>query len=1238
MLRSLVRAMGILLTTTVIAASSLQPATAVDEDTTPPVIVSSSVSPETVNLAEGAAKITLTLHIVDESGVHTPTVQFDHSESIQSVGFGPMSLVSGTASDGVWEKSIDLPASAGAGAWSFLLFPLIDFPGNMGHFSNVGTVQVTNEAAPKEKSPPKIVEVSATPTSANLYDGPAIFTFRLRITDETGVHAPTVLLSHPSGQQYGFGGMSLVSGDHLDGIWERKIVVDKGSFTGTWTLLLFPLVDYPGNSTFFQNVANVTVTDTAPLAAATPTITGTPTVGSVLTAVPGIWGPEDVEFAYQWSADGTEIKDATQNTVELAPDQAGKAITVEVTGSKAGYTTEAKSSAATGEVATGVLTAKVPTVTGTPMVGSTLTAVPGAWSPAGVGFAYQWSADGEPIKNATQNTVELAPDQAGKSITVAVTGSKAGYATEAKSSAATSKVATGVLTAKAPTITGTPTVGNTLTAVPGTWSPAGVGFAYQWSADGTKIDGATITTLDLAPEFAEKSITVDVTGSKAGYITTSKTSAPMAKVATAALIATVPTITGTTTVGSTLTAVPGVWSPAGVELAYQWSADGTEIKDATQNTVELAPDQAGKAITVAVTGTKAGYTTETKSSAATSKVATAALGSVIPTITGTTTVGSTLTAVPGAWSPAGVGFAYQWYTDGSRIEGTTKATLDLTPELAGKAITVAVTGTKAGYITATTASVPTEKVTTAALTSVIPTITGISTVGSTLTAVPGIWGPDGVELSYQWSADGTRIEGATKAILDLAPELAGKAITVAVTGTKAGYTTTSKSSAATERVATASLASVIPTITGTPTVGNTLSAVPGAWSPAGVEFAYQWSADGAKIDGAMTVTLDVGPELAGKTVTVTVTGSKPGYTTTSKSSAATEKVATATIAVVPSAPTSVAATGRYTIPSALGVEYRVNGTVKAAGTYASGYTKVTITAVAKPGYTVSGTVSWILDLSKKTVTAPAPSVNYTTKTITLPRVTGVSYSIDGVLKSAASHKATTQTTVSAKASAANYVVTAKAWKYDLRTAVTPAKPVFSASGNTVKIPAKTGVTYYVNGVFKKAGTHTYAGTGTVTTKASSGSYKLAGSTSWTFDNRNAVTPTKPVFSASGNTVKIPARTGVAYYINGVLKKAGTYKYTGTGTVTTKASSGSYKLAGTTSWKFDNRNAVTPTKPVFSAFANTVKIPAKTGVTYYVNNVLKKAGTHKYTGNVTVTTKASSGSYKLTATQKWTARL
>ena len=138
--------------------------------------------------------------------------------------------------------------------------------------------------------------------------------------------------------------------------------------------------------------------------------------------------------------------------------------------------------------------------------------------------------------------------------------------------------------------------------------------------------------------------------------------------------------------------------------------------------------------------------------------------------------------------------------------------------------------------------------------------------------------------------------------------------------------------------------------------------------------------------------------------------------------------------------------------------------------------------------------------------------------------------------------------------------------------------------------------------------------------------------------RTAVTPAKPVFSASANTVKIPTPSGITYYINGVKKTAGTHKYTGTGTVTANAANGSHKLTGTTSWKFDNRNSVKPTKPIFNASKNTVKIPAKTGVTYYVNGVKKKTGTHKYKGKVTVTTKASNSSYKLTGTQKWIVRL
>ncbi|WP_353712915.1 hypothetical protein [Arthrobacter sp. K5] len=67
----------------------------------------------------------------------------------------------------------------------------------------------------------------------------------------------------------------------------------------------------------------------------------------------------------------------------------GKTLTVTVTGSKSGFTTATKTSAVTVAVAAGVLTAPVPTISGTPTAGSVLTAVPGAWGPAPVTLTYR---------------------------------------------------------------------------------------------------------------------------------------------------------------------------------------------------------------------------------------------------------------------------------------------------------------------------------------------------------------------------------------------------------------------------------------------------------------------------------------------------------------------------------------------------------------------------------------------------------------------------------------------------------------------------------------------------------------------------------------------------------------------------------------------------------------------------------------------------------------------------------
>ncbi|MDT0156412.1 hypothetical protein Q9R19_02115 [Microbacterium sp. ARD32] len=81
-----------------------------------------------------------------------------------------------------------------------------------------------------------------------------------------------------------------------------------------------------------------------------------------------------------------------------------------------------------------------------------------------------------------------------------------------------------------------------------------------------------------------------------------------------------PTISGTTKVGKTLTAKAGTWAPSGVALHYRWKRNGASITGAVKSTYRLTASDAGKKITVTVTGTKTGYKTVAKTSAARSVV------------------------------------------------------------------------------------------------------------------------------------------------------------------------------------------------------------------------------------------------------------------------------------------------------------------------------------------------------------------------------------------------------------------------------------------------------------------------------------------------------------------------------------------------------------------------------------------------------------------------------------------
>jgi len=76
-------------------------------------------------------------------------------------------------------------------------------------------------------------------------------------------------------------------------------------------------------------------------------------------------------------------------------------------------------------------------ISGDAVLGQTLTATVADWDSAPTSYAYQWLADGRPIKRATGSTYVVGKKDVGKRITVRVAGIKSGYVTEVETSTAT---------------------------------------------------------------------------------------------------------------------------------------------------------------------------------------------------------------------------------------------------------------------------------------------------------------------------------------------------------------------------------------------------------------------------------------------------------------------------------------------------------------------------------------------------------------------------------------------------------------------------------------------------------------------------------------------------------------------------------------------------------------------------------------------------------------------------------
>lgn len=272
-------------------------------------------------------------------------------------------------------------------------------------------------------------------------------------------------------------------------------------------------------------VAELSVNGVAPeVHAEDVSVSGTARVDAVLTASGAPWGPATVDMAYQWKVAGVAITGATAQTYRPTAADIGKTVSVTATGSKPGYAAVSRESSPTAAVVAATLTTATPTITGTALVGETLTVNPGTWGPGAVSLAYKWFAGGVAISGATASSLVVPASANGKTITVKVTGTKPGYSSATRTSPSTAAVAPGTLSTTTPTISGAARVGATLTASASGWGPSPVALTYQWAVNGVAVAGATSATYQPKTSDVGKSVTVTVTGTKTGYASASRTS------------------------------------------------------------------------------------------------------------------------------------------------------------------------------------------------------------------------------------------------------------------------------------------------------------------------------------------------------------------------------------------------------------------------------------------------------------------------------------------------------------------------------------------------------------------------------------------------------------------------------------------------------------------------------------------------------------------------------------------
>ena len=222
-----------------------------------------------------------------------------------------------------------------------------------------------------------------------------------------------------------------------------------------------------------------------------PVISGSTTIGSVLTCDPGTWTGSP-SFEYIWTRNEVTIVGATSQTYTIQDIDGGATLECEVKALNAAGAGQEGSNEIFVPVPAPVNTV-APVISGNPTVGWRLECAPGTWS-GNPTFTYQWMDGGDSIPNATGAAHILNDNDAGMLVSCQVVGTNANGGSAALSN--------GMQVSQGPPVNFTAPIAalnpTYVLCTGGMWTGGAMVYNYQWFANGVAVGGATNSTWTFA--------------------------------------------------------------------------------------------------------------------------------------------------------------------------------------------------------------------------------------------------------------------------------------------------------------------------------------------------------------------------------------------------------------------------------------------------------------------------------------------------------------------------------------------------------------------------------------------------------------------------------------------------------------------------------------------------------------------------------------------------------------------